>query len=435
MENNHTKYKETLTDDLEKEVVSFLNSTGGEIHIGVKDNGEVIGVANSDKLQLKIKDRLKDNVRPSIMGLFDIFTQEINGKTIVIVNIASGAETPYYIKQKGRSEAGCFIRIGSSSQPMTEEMIHKLMMKRHPISLRNLPSRNQELTFTQLAIYYAGKNKTLNKNFAKTLDFYTDDKEYNQVAYLFADENRVSIHLAKWAGKDKTNLIQNEEYGDQCLITALNRVLDRLDVENITQARKGFPYRIEKKYIDSDVLKEAVINAFVHNDYSQGDTPIFEIYDDRFEITTYGDLFDWIPKEDFFAGSSKPRNPEIMRVFKDIELVEHLGSGIPHIVKLYGKGIFHFSKIITRMSLKFDKSMEKETLKKTIKKSSLKSSLKSDLKIFEVIKNNPQITIEEISKIVKLSIAGIKKNIIKLKEQGKIRRVGADKGGHWEIIE
>jgi predicted HTH transcriptional regulator len=105
-------------------------------------------------------------------------------------------------------------------------------------------------------------------------------------------------------------------------------------------------------------LKEAVINAFVHNNYSHSDTPIFEIYADRFEITTYGDLLGWISKENFFTGMSKPRNPEIMRIFKDLELVEHLGSGIPKIVEHYGRDAFYFSKDATRTFLKFDKTLE-----------------------------------------------------------------------------
>jgi predicted HTH transcriptional regulator len=119
-ETNRIEHKEKLTDDLEKGVVAFLNSRGGNIYIGIAKNGSVVGVSNPDKAQLQIKDRLRDNVRPSILGLFDILTEERDGKTIIVINLAGGTETPYYIKQKGRSEAGCFIRVGSSAQPMPE---------------------------------------------------------------------------------------------------------------------------------------------------------------------------------------------------------------------------------------------------------------------------------------------------------------------------
>ncbi|MDR1418426.1 MAG: putative DNA binding domain-containing protein [Endomicrobium sp.] len=438
-ETNRIEYKEKLTGDLEKEVVAFLNFKGGDIYIGIKNDGSSVGVKNPDDIQLKIKDRLINNIRPSIMGLFNISTQERDGKIIIVVNIPSGAETPYYIKQKGRSESGCFIRIGNSAHPLTEDVINSMMARRYRYCLISVPARRQDLTFTQLGIYYAGKHKTLNKHFASNFNFYTEDKKYNELAYMFADENRVSIRLAKWAGKDKSNLLQNEEYGDQCLITALNKVLDRLDTENITQAKKTYPLRVEKRYVDKEALREAVINAFVHNNYSNGNTPIFEIYEDRFEITTYGDLLSWIDKEDFFTGKSKPRNPEIMRIFRDLEFVEYLGSGIPYIVELYGRDVFHFSKTVTKIVLKFDKSIEKEILKKTTPKTDLKTVVKTVdktvVKIIKAIKEKPSITVKELANLLSLTRRGVEYNLSKLKEQNKICRVGPDKSGHWEVVE
>jgi ATP-dependent DNA helicase RecG len=449
VENHRIEFKEKLTDDLEKFVVAFLNAKGGKIYIGINKKGGVAGVGKPDEIQLKIKDRLKDNIRPSIMGLFDIWTEKRKDKTVVVVNLASGANPPYYIKQKGRSEAGCYIRIGSSAQPMTEEMIEQLLAARYPISLANIISRKQDLTFTQLKIYYAGKHKELNSRFAENLNLKVGNK-YSKVAYLFADENRVSIRLAKWAGKDRIDLIQNEEYGDQCLITALNKVLERLDVENITMATKTYPYRIETRLVDSKALREAVINAFAHNDYSAGDTPIFEIFEDRFEITTYGNLLAWIGKEEFFTGLSKPRNPEIMRVFKDLELVENLGSGVPAITKLYGREIFNFSESVTRISLKYEYTksrveneksrVENEKSRVQNEKSRVQNEKsrvqneKSRVQILELIKKNPNIKFTELSKILNISVKGIEKNIKLLKTQKLIKRVGPNKGGHWEVL-
>jgi len=122
-------------------------------------------------MQLRIADRLKNNIRPSILGLFDILSEPREEKAVVIVNVASGMEKPYYIKQKGRSEAGCHIRIGSMAQPMTEELINKMLAQRPLLSIANIPSRHQDLEFTQLKLYYGLKNEPLNANFARTLDF------------------------------------------------------------------------------------------------------------------------------------------------------------------------------------------------------------------------------------------------------------------------
>jgi predicted HTH transcriptional regulator len=234
------------------------------------------------------------------------------------------------------------------------------------ISLIDIPSRHQDLTFNQLKIFYEGKGKLLNANFAKTLDFLTADGKYNQLAFLFADHNSLSIRIAKWWGTGKIDLRENEEYGECSLIKAMQKVLDKFDIENITLARKvGIGPREEKKIVDSKALREAIVNAFAHNDYTASDTPIFEIFSDRFEITTYGGLVEGLTQEEFFSGVSRPRNPEIMRIFKDLEYVERLGSGIPYIVSKYGTGIFRLMSSVIRYAYLYDKvELTEETTKK-----------------------------------------------------------------------
>ena len=73
-ESNRIEYKRELTGNLEKEVVAFLNAReGGVIYIGLDDRGRAFGVTACDRVQLAVKDRLKNNIQPSIMGLFEIF--------------------------------------------------------------------------------------------------------------------------------------------------------------------------------------------------------------------------------------------------------------------------------------------------------------------------------------------------------------------------
>ena len=79
LENERTEYKEKLTAALEKEAVAFLNAHGGTIYIGIDQNGNPIGVDKCDALQLEIKDRLITGIRPSVMGLFDIAGERLNG--------------------------------------------------------------------------------------------------------------------------------------------------------------------------------------------------------------------------------------------------------------------------------------------------------------------------------------------------------------------
>lgn len=118
VEDDKTELKSVLNEKLEKEVVSFLNSkSGGDIYIGVADDGTVLGVDNADKIQLAISDRIKNNILPTCLGLFDIYTEEVETKTVVHVVVTRGTEKPYYLRSFGMSPAGCYIRVGSGIQP------------------------------------------------------------------------------------------------------------------------------------------------------------------------------------------------------------------------------------------------------------------------------------------------------------------------------
>jgi len=86
-ENNITEFKLEFSEklELEKEVVAFLNSKkGDDIYIGVADDGTVIGVNNPDSLQLSLSDRIKNNIEPSCLGLYDVFPIEKDGKQLFI---------------------------------------------------------------------------------------------------------------------------------------------------------------------------------------------------------------------------------------------------------------------------------------------------------------------------------------------------------------
>ena len=96
-------------------------------------------------------------------------------------------------------------------------------------------------------------------------------------------------------------------------------------------------------------LNYAVINAIVHNDYTSEIPPKFEFFNDRIEITSFGSLPQGMTEKEFFEGYSVPRNKELMRVFRDLDLVEHLGSGVPRILRSYGKECFKFTENFLRM--------------------------------------------------------------------------------------
>ncbi len=97
-------------------------------------------------------------------------------------------------------------------------------------------------------------------------------------------------------------------------------------------------------------MREAIINAIVHNDFAREISPVFEIYSDKIVITSAGGLPSDLSEDEFYQGFSAPRNRELMRVFKDVQLVEHIGSGIPRILKKYERSIFNFSANFLRIT-------------------------------------------------------------------------------------
>ena len=394
----------------------------------------------------KIADRIKNNILPSTLGLFDIVTDAIDGISVTKIIISSGLEKPYYVKNKGMSPSGCFMRIGTSTQPMPTTLIDELYSKRIHTTLRNIPAPRQDLTFAQLKIYYQERGLELNSRFAQSLELLTPDGQYNYIAYLLADENGVSIKVAKYAGTDKVDLIENEEYGYCSLIKATNQVLEKMKVENVTKAKVTSTKRIEKNLIEPVPLREALINAIVHNDFTREIPPVFEIFSDRMEFTSYGGLISGQSKEDFFSCSSMPRNRELMRVFKDVGLVEQLGSGMSRILKYYDRDIFeisdHFIKVVFPFSVKNviagkEKDIGREgngTINKDGTINGTINGMDEEKKIIVAkMVENPHITIKVMSDYTGYSVRKVNRIIKELKELGIVERKGANKTGYWEI--
>ena len=435
IEDSRTEFKIKLVDDLEETVIGFLNSKdGGNIYIGVDDNGKVIGLKNNiDLLQRQIKDRIISNIEPSVLGLFDMEVLEEDNKKYLNIIVARGLEKPYHLKGMGMTSDSCFIRVGSSNEKMDEHLINKLFRERTKNSLKNIISPKQDLTFRDLKIYYTEKCFDIGDNFEKQLDFFTTDGKYNYVAYLLADENRVSIKVAKYASDDVDELMENYEFGYCSLIKATHRVLEKFITENKIFAKITYPERKEQPMYDYKAVREVIINAIVHNDWSNEYPPKFEFFSDRLEVSSFGGIQNEFTEEEFLQGYSAPKNPELMRVFKDLELVEHLGTGIRRILKRYDKSIYHFFPHFIRVSIKYNQN-EFEYNNQNLNKTAYLYLTKIQEGIISLIEDRPNITQEEMANILGVTSRTIRNHIKYLIENDYIKRIGADKNGKWIII-
>lgn len=243
-------------------------------------------------------------------------------------------------------------------------------------------------------------------------------------------------------------MIESNEYGHECLVKATKQVIDKIAIENRTNTKITAKERQQDNLWNPIALREAIINAFVHNDYTNEITPKFEIFTDRIEITSAGSLPEGLSEQEFFEGFSVPRNKELMRIFKDLELVEQLGSGIPRILEHYGKESFSFSNNFLRMT-----SATKETAVEEVGQiggvmdgqkggviggaiggviDSSEALTKRQKEVLKLIAANTSITYNEIAEALSINESPVGKHINALKTKGFIKRHGGTRG-YWEV--
>ena len=198
--------------------------------------------------------------------------------------------------------------------------------------------------------------------------------------------------------------------------------IHRLDSENRTFAKVTSKNRLEKERVNSIALREAVINAIVHNDYTKG-VPLVEIFSDKIVITSCGGLVEGLNEYDFFKCRSMPRNRELMRVFRDMELVEQIGSGMSRILKVYNPSIFELTPSFTVVTFPFENAF----------KSSVDRINNRTKTTLDVIKENPSATIEFISQVLGKSLRTITRELKEYQDTGLLYREGARKNGKWVI--
>lgn len=433
VEDVKNEFKVKLTDKLEICVIAFLNTNGGDLYLGVNDKGEVVGLnGNLDILQRKIKDRIKDNISPSVVGLYNVELLNINNKSAIRVSVKRGKKRPYYLRGLGMTPESCFMRVGSSIENMPTDIINNQYYKCNVPPLTKIEAPTQSLSFSQIKIYYEEKGYKIEKNFNEQLHFYTEDGKYNMIAYLLSDYNDIPIRFGKYSGTDAVDLIENENYGNCSIIKATKAMLEKLKLENKTFTKIEYPERKEINLYDYEAVREAVINAFVHNDWSKCFSPKFEIFSDKLVISSVGGLQENIELKDFFDGKSLPRNPELMKVFCDLKLVENMGTGIKRILKTYDKSCFNVTSNSITVSFDFNKNEFENNQKMTFTSVLLSETQKA---IVSLVSKKPKITQDELANILDINVRTVQRNIKHLLDLELIYRVGSDKKGEWRVNE
>jgi ATP-dependent DNA helicase RecG len=333
-ESKTIEYKREFTDDIKKTVIAFANTDGGKIFVGVEDNGNILGVSQPDTVTLQVNNAIRDAIRPDVTLFTETIVEQLDKKPVVVILVQRGTARPYYLSGKGIRPEGVFVRQGSSTVPATETTILNLIKETSGDSFEAARSLNQQLTFDYASAYFNRKSIAFENSHKKTLGLIGDDGMYTNLALLLSDQCAHTIKLAVFEGDRKAIFKERREFSGS-LLHQLEEAYTFIDRFNRTRAEfKGLD-RIDMRDYPPEAVREALLNAIVHRDYSFSSSTLISIFDDRIEFTTIGGLVKGITLNDIMLGVSVLRNQHLANIFYRLNLIEAYGTGIPKIMGAY----------------------------------------------------------------------------------------------------
>ena len=431
LESNVIEFKTKYTDQLVREIVAFINAEGGKIYIGVEDNGNVVGATKIDETLRNVSDIITTQIEPTAIDIVSCEIQTLDGKPVIVILMKKGVAPIYCIKKYGFSSAGCPIRIGSTCREMSENQINERYKQRFfdDDLLASSPTNLPSLSFLTLKNYYLEQGYKLNEDtFESNLKLINSNGKYNIMAELLSDNNRYSLIFVKFDGQNKASISHRTDYGNKSILFAYTQLMNRIQAENICKSDTSQRPRKDTYLYDYDCVNEAIVNALVHNDWSITE-PQISFYSDRIEILSHGGLPYGLTKEQFYKGFSKPRNAQLMKIFNQLDIVDHTGHGIPIIVDKYGKDSFEISDNYIMVTIPFDKEVMA-----TINVGVNVGVNDVEKVILEELVRNPQLTANDLSIIISKSKRTAERYLKLLQEKGYIERSGSDKTGNWKVI-
>ena len=162
LEDNKTELKRELIDDVKKEIVAFLNTKGGNIYVGVNDDGTLFLPffnQSKDELSLKVSSWLQEAFFPIPSNLVSFYFNEEN---ILVIEVSEGLKKPYYLREKGPKPSGVYKRSGTSIRKCNDDEILKMIMDSNHYVYEIDISDEQDLSFKYFAKICEEKNYTIN---------------------------------------------------------------------------------------------------------------------------------------------------------------------------------------------------------------------------------------------------------------------------------
>lgn len=322
-------------------LIAFSNTSGGYLIIGINDKTHhILGVDDPHKVAESLANQIHDIIEPRIMANIEVMPYR--NKHLIVIQVYPSAFRPHYKKLEGK-EKSTYIRIGSTTRQADKDLLKVIERSTSPRSFDEelfYKINCEEVDFTAASQFFED-HKKLNQNDFVSLGVL--EKEGDNLiptvgGILLFGKNRLRYFphacIRAAAFYNETEFLDKQEitsFFPQAIDEALDFVRKNMRVGlKIEDSRHQEIWEVPKI-----ALREAIINAIVHTDYSLTGAPIrVSLFNDRIEIENSG-LLPWgLTFEDLKEmGVSKLRNPVIARVFNELGLIEQWGTGIKRMVK------------------------------------------------------------------------------------------------------
>lgn len=326
------EYKSQMVNDIYKEVIAFANTNGGIIYIGIDDNGNLTGIDNVDETYTRLTNGIRDAIAPDVTIFVRYILQE---NKVIQIEVGEGSYKPYYLKSKGMKPTGVYVRQGASSVQASPDQIRRMIKDSDGDIFEEMRTVAQELSFDEAERTFKRYKVDFSeeKYFALGIRNIHDD-QYTNLAMLLSDQCQHTTKIAVFGDDANITFKDAKEFGGS-IFKQLDDSYAYLSLCNCTAATFMGLERIESPDYPEEALREALLNALIHRDYSFSGSIIINVNDSWMEFISIGGLLPGLTADDIRSGISQPRNRKLAEIFHRLKLIESYGTGIRKIYALY----------------------------------------------------------------------------------------------------
>lgn len=331
-ESERIEFKSQVTEDIYKEVIAFVNTDGGIICIGVDDKGNFIGIDDVDETYTRLTNGIRDAIAPDVTMFVRYVLQENNA---IQIEIGEGSYKPYYLKSKGIKPSGVYVRQGASSVQASLNQIRKMIKDSDGDIFEEMRTAVQELSFDEAQRTFKRYKFDFSEEKYIALGLRNiHDNQYTNLAMILSDECKHTTKIAVF-GDDANITFKDAKEFCGSIFKQLDDSYAYLSLCNRTFATFKGLERVEQCDYPAEALREALLNALVHRDYSYSGSIIINVNNSCIEFISIGGLLPGLSIDDIRSGISQPRNRKLAEIFHRLKLIESYGTGIRKIYALY----------------------------------------------------------------------------------------------------